>query len=219
MQDLDPIADILYRLDQLEHRQAQLLQLARVSKVWTDPLGFVDLRIEDDPPLILEKRPFLTQRQGADNTFWLPSENELGILFAPGGELGNSLFLPAIAFKDFPINPPSGDPLAQQRVLYRDGTEQKHDTDTTENTLELPKGKIHRKVGETEITITPTTLEGKVGTTRFKITTAKVDIRIGAAWAVFTSSTANINGFTIAAGTTNLIPGTNTYVPLPGGAF
>lgn len=214
MEDLDRIAALEYRIAELERQQSQLLQLAKVSYVYrkaSDPnrktdrddgswLGYVDVLVQSDPePLEVQRRPFLTTRQGEDQTFWLPSENECGMLFSPSGEYGNSLFLPGIAFKGFPADVPAETSPNVQKTLYRDQTTDTYDTQTHQKTLNIPNadGQIEHRVGtrpsirkqqqrqildtvgDASLTVEAETIELKLGQATVTIEADKITQKVG----------------------------------------
>ena len=243
MQDVDPIAQLEFRIGEIERQMSQMLQMVKVSYVYrkvSDPgiktdrddgtwLGHVDVLLTSE--LELKRRPIFIQRQGEDTSFWLPSEGECGLLLSPSGDVGNSIYLHGIGFDGYPVAPPKQEAVKVHEIRYRDGTKITYNTNTRTDkhsyTLEIPNvpSKIHLKTQRAEFEIVTDKLpindkiEGKVGTTKFKFNAAKADIRVGAMWMVLTTALANINGFTIVGGTTNLVPGLNTYPPVPAGEF
>ena len=160
MQELDRITALEYRMSELERRQGSEILPAKVTYVYrksSDPgirgdrddgtwLGRVDVEVEG---IEVERLPFLTLRQGADKTFWLPTEGELGILFSPSGDFANGMFIPGIAYSDFPSLVPDGISLEKHLTVYRDGIEHEIDVGAHSDVLSVPGGgKIERLVGE-----------------------------------------------------------------------
>ena len=170
MQDLDPIAALEYRVSELERQNGQMLQPARVTYVYRKAgeagiksdrddgtwLGYVDVTVDGKE---IQRRPFMTMRHGEDKTFWLPSENECGMLFSPSGDYANGIFAPGIVFAGFPAHIPNNISLEIFKTIFRDGSVREINTgsesDKHYNDYEIPhnNGRIERRVGKTTLSI------------------------------------------------------------------
>ena len=137
----DVISELIMRISELEKRVANICRLAKVTYVYRksgdpgqgaqDPgntdIGYVDVEFEGLP---VSKIPFLTMRHGEDKTFWLPSVDEVGLLFSPSGDLANAMFLPAFVYKGFPAHIPDGISVHKCKRIFRDGMEEEIDVDS-----------------------------------------------------------------------------------------
>ena len=95
--------------------------------------------------------PWLTQRAGADRTWWAPSVGEQVLVLAPQGDLASAVALPAVYQQS--AAPPAQDP-AQRVTAYRDGAVVRYDTEGHVVTLELPAaGRVKVTVGRTTLAI------------------------------------------------------------------
>ena len=93
------LAHLTARIAALESRLQNIIQLAKVTVV-DDTTNLVDVEVRGVP---LTGVPFLTTRAGTmGQTYWLPEVGEVGMLLSPGGDVGNSVFLPALFYDTIP---------------------------------------------------------------------------------------------------------------------
>lgn len=155
----DLIANLIMRVAELERQVANICRIAQVSAVDTET-ATLTVTFEGIP---IPDVPYVAQRAGEDQVYWLPSVGELGVLFAPGGDIANALFIPGIFYKNFVA---TGSSKTKIKRTFRDGTEEEVDVDANSyklsvvdrNTaflIEADAGKteITRAKGKTEITV------------------------------------------------------------------
>ena len=126
----DLIASLTMRVAELERRVANICRLAQVSAVDTETATLT----VDFEGLKIAGVPYLTQRAGEDQVYWLPSVGELGVLFAPGGDVANALFIPGIFYKNFVA---TGSSKTKIKRTFRDGTEEEVDVDANSYKLSI----------------------------------------------------------------------------------
>lgn len=195
------IEQLTLRVSELEKQMANVCRIAQVKKVHEDT-ALLDVTFEG---LEIQQIPFLTQRAGEDKVYWLPSKDELGLLFSPSGDIANAFFLPGIFYNTFPAAESS---LTTSKRIFRDGTTEEIDTDAhtyklaignrdasipfaseseTEDEDDTPYIKIDNK--ETEIkrkagTITldsASKIEAKVGIAKMELTSGSAKIEFSPA--------------------------------------
>ena len=253
MQELDRLTALEYRMSELERRQGSEILPAKVSYVYrknSDPgimadrddgtwLGRVDVEVED---IEVERVPFLSLRQGADKTFWLPTEGESGVLFSPSGDFANGIFIPGIVYSEFPSLVPDGNSLEKNLTVYRDDMMEQVDvgahskifkTGDSERFINREKiedkhdtsvNKIDGSV--TEIKRVAGTVIVIVGTTRLEVSAASIKGYIAGVGIIsVTAGRVNCNGAVFLGNTTNLraviVSGSSaavwpiTYLPVP----
>lgn len=224
----DVISDLIMRVSEVEKQLANVCRIARVHKVHENEAK-LDISFEE---LEIQKVPFLTMRAGEDQTYWLPSVGELGILFSPSGDIANAIFLPGIFYKDFP----AGDSTVKKaKRIFRDGMIEEIDVDahskkfTTgdserfidRDTIEDKKGTSVNKIDDkvTEIKRTAGTIKVIVGTTRLEISSSSIKGFIAGIGKIsVTATTVNVGGATFTSGTTNLVGNLSApiiYPPVP----
>ena len=104
------LADLTARVADLEARLQNILQIAKV-KVVHDTENLLDVEVRG---VMLEKVPWLTQRAGSNGqVYWVPEFNEVGLLLSPSGDVGNSVFLPALFYDTIPA------PEMDQNIMWR----------------------------------------------------------------------------------------------------
>ena len=120
-----------FRLSELERRLNNLIRLGTIQAVDADP-----------PPApgtigspLTYLLPWLTQRAGADRTWWAPSVGEQVMVIAPSGDLNNAVIMPAVYQDAHPA--PSSD-LNVHRVEYSDGAVIEYDRSTHKLTATIP---------------------------------------------------------------------------------
>lgn len=196
MLEVDPIAQLQADVAALKRKVYQQIRVARVSRVYdSEPwLGYVDVLIENR--IEIERRPCLTLRQGEDSTFWLPSENECGMLISPGGEYGNGFFVPGIVFDGFPVDPPDGNPLEKHKIEYRDGQTIEIDVGEHTYTQKIPNadGKLLQEVSGSEHEQTKGRIQDTVGTNKRSLETTKVRDEAGNNFTELTAILLNLLG-------------------------
>ena len=142
----NPIEERDRRLSELEKKVENLLRIGQVAVVH-ETEALVDVRFDSD--LVIKNIPFMTMRAGEDQTYWLPSVNELGFLFAPSGDVGNSVFLPGIFYTRFPALDST---TMKKRRIFRDGTEEEVDVGSHKHKLKVgDSDNYRRETNETEI--------------------------------------------------------------------
>tara|TARA_R110001592_G_scaffold104697_1_gene294542 strand:- start:49199 stop:49792 length:594 start_codon:yes stop_codon:yes gene_type:complete len=112
--------DTEYRLAELERQAANLLRIGTIAAV--DYAGATaSVRIGD---IETASRPWLTQRAGADRSWWAPEVGEQVMLLSPTGDLSQGIILPAIYTTAAPAPASSAD---VSRHVYGDGLVIEHD--------------------------------------------------------------------------------------------
>lgn len=125
------LADLTARVADLEARLQNILQIAKV-KVVHDTENLLDVEVRG---VMLEKVPWLTQRAGPNGqVYWVPEFNEVGLLLSPSGDVGNSVFLPALFYDDIPA--PEADQNIMRR-LFTDDAEEKWNFNDDEYLLRI----------------------------------------------------------------------------------
>ncbi|MYF97783.1 phage baseplate assembly protein V [Candidatus Poribacteria bacterium] len=172
----NPIEERDRRLSELEKKVENLLRIAQVAVVH-ETEALVDVRFDND--LLIERIPFMTMRAGEDQTYWLPSVGELGFLLAPSGDVGNSVFLPAIFYRRYPAKESS---LELHKRFYRDGTEEEVNVGSHKHKLKVgDSDNYRRETNETEIkdTFETSHIKQNANETEIKRTSGKVIINMG----------------------------------------
>ncbi len=125
------IALLTARVAALESAKANMMQLAKVTEVH-DATNLLNVEVRG---VLLTNVPFLTMRAGTNGqTYWLPELNELGMLFSPGGDVGNAVFLPAMFYDGVPA--PETDQNIMRRIFTNDADE-KWDFNDDEHVLRI----------------------------------------------------------------------------------
>ena len=96
---MGPFEQIKYELQELRTKQENLIRTGTVTAIYADA-GLVDVAIEK---ITQKEMPFLTTRAGSDNTYWMPSVGEQGVVLSPSGNLANAMFLPALNSVEKPV--------------------------------------------------------------------------------------------------------------------
>ena len=177
------------RISELEKRVANLQRVAQVMRVHEDT-GKVDVTFEGLP---LKNIPIFAHRAGEDKTYWLPSEGEFGMLFAPSGDLANAFFMPGINYSFYPV-PDVNDENKIKRI-FRDGTEEEIDTNAHSYKLKVGDSDDYRReTSETEIKDTFETSHIKIdgSETEIKRTAGKIIAQLGLAKLEITATAVNI---------------------------
>ena len=131
----------LGRLVELRRRIDNLLRVGQVAEVDTDRarvrvhygVGAAGSGLEAQTDWI----PWLTQRAGADRTWWAPSVGEQVLVLAPAGDLASAVALPAVYQQSAP--PPAQD-AAKHVTVYEDGCVVRYDAAAHVAAIELPAG-------------------------------------------------------------------------------
>ena len=198
---MDIVANLTMRVAELERRLANVCRLAKVAAVDVET-ATVTILFEG---LTMEGVPYMTQRAGEDQVYWLPSVGELGVLFAPAGDIANAIFMPSLFFKDFPALEKS---LTKVKRIFRDGTTEEIDTNANSYKLQVVdsntafnitadgKTEIKRAAGETVLS---------VGTTEAEIEATQITLTVGTLKEILTAICASIVGANFfPSGLTNL---------------
>ena len=201
------IEQLASRVSELENRLMNLCRIGQVEAV--DPMtAKVDVTFEEG--LTVQGVPFLTMRAGEDQTYWLPSVGELGVLLAPSGDIANSLFLPAIFYTDFPASDAMSGTVAK-RIFRGDDPHVEEEVDTDANSCKLSSGDSERFIDSGKI-------EDKVMMTRLVIEATGITLYVAGIGRIqVTAASVNVGGATFANGVTNMITPTGpvTYPPVP----
>ena len=120
-----------FRLSELERRLNNLIRLGTIQAVDADTAR---ARVTIGSALTYWL-PWLTQRAGADRTWWAPSVGEQVMVIAPSGDLNNAVIMPAVYQDAHPA--PSSD-LNVHRVEYSDGAVIEYDRSTHKLTATIP---------------------------------------------------------------------------------
>ena len=88
-----------YEVQELRTKQENQIRTGTVTAIYADA-GLVDVAIEK---ITRKEMPFFTTRAGADNTYWMPSVGEQGVVLSPSGNLANAMFLPALNSVEKPV--------------------------------------------------------------------------------------------------------------------
>ena len=170
------LAHLTARVAALESAKANMLQLAKVTLV-DETTNLLDVEVRGVP---LTGVPFITMRAGVmGQTYWLPEVGELGLLFSPGGDVGNAVFLPAMFYEGMPA--PENDANIMRR-RFTDVAEEKWSIDDNRHVLQLDSNakrqtdqdpaKIEDNAGDSKITL------DSAGTARLEASSdAKVEVR------------------------------------------
>ena len=141
------VEQLASRISELENRLMNLCRIGQVAVV--DPMtAKVDVTFEEG--LTVQGVPFLTMRAGEDQTYWLPSVGELGVLLAPSGDIANSLFLPAIFYTDFPASDAMSGTVAK-RIFRGDDPHVEEEVDTDANSWKLSSGDSDRFIDSDKV--------------------------------------------------------------------
>jgi len=144
------MSNVEMRLTELERRVANIVRPGTVEEADYDAAR-VRVRIG---AVITAFLPWLTRRAGGDADWWAPEVGEQVMVFAPSGELGQAVVMPALYSDAAPA--PSDSPDIRAEV-YGDGFKVTHDraNKTTvfdawdsEGTLELRAKNIILKTGD-----------------------------------------------------------------------
>ena len=183
----DVITELSMRVSELEKQLANVCRIAQVKKVHEDTAK-LDITFEG---LEIQEVPFLTQRAGDDQVYWLPSEGELGVLFSPSGDIANAIFLPGIFYSNFTAGEKS---LTKVKRTFRDGTTEEIDVDA--HSWKLSSGDSERFVDQEKVEDTQGTSKITIGTDETEITrtAGKVKLVTGMNTAEITAIVANILG-------------------------
>lgn len=150
---MDVLANHAKRIAALEAAQGQIVQEAIVNKIHAED-NLVDVEVRGET---LEKVPYQTLRAGpVGKTYWAPEEGESGLLFCPGGDVGNAVFQPAINTED---NPPPDD--AEGKLVVDVGED----------------GTIVLKIGMTRLELSSTAITGYIaGVGKLQLTAAGANV-------------------------------------------
>ena len=187
----DLIASLTMRVAELERRVANICRIAQVSAVDTETATLT----VDFEGLKIAGVPYLTQRAGEDQVYWLPSVGELGVLFAPGGDVANALFIPGIFYKGFVAGEKS---TTKIKRIFRDGTEEEVDVDANSYKLSIVDRNtaflIESDTGKTALKRAKGKTEIIVGTTEAEVTTSEITLTKGSVAAIFNAICASLVG-------------------------
>ena len=168
------LADLTARVADLEARLQNILQIAKV-KVVHDSENLLDVEVRG---VMLEKVPWLTQRAGPNGqVYWVPEFNEVGLLLSPAGDVGNSVFLPALFYDTIPA--PEADQNIMRR-LFTDDADEKWNFNDDEYMLRIG-GDATRKTNKDPAKIEDAAHDSKLtleeGTAKLEASSAaKVDL-------------------------------------------
>ena len=141
------VEQLASRISELENRLMNLCRIGQVAVV--DPMtAKVDVTFEEG--LTVQGIPFLTMRAGEDQTYWLPSVGELGVMFCPSGDIANALFLPAIFYTDFPASDAMSGTVAK-RIFRGDDPHVEEEVDTDANSWKLSSGDSDRFIDSDKV--------------------------------------------------------------------
>ena len=137
------------KVDIAENRR-RIMNICRIGQVAVvDPMtAKVDVTFEEG--LTVQGIPFLTMRAGEDQTYWLPSVGELGVMFCPSGDIANALFLPAIFYTDFPASDAMSTTVAK-RIFRGDDPHVEEEVDTDANSYKLSSGDSDRFIDSDKV--------------------------------------------------------------------
>ena len=140
---MDPIAEIEQELKIIKQRLTEMQRFAKVIAI--DP-ETARLTVVSEG---LKQRnvPFFTMRAGEDQTYWMPSIGELGLLMAPCGLSANAIFMPAIFYTDYP---PGDISLTTAKRIFRDGTVEEVDTENSHYKLTIGPDGVTERLADTE---------------------------------------------------------------------
>ena len=115
-----------WALVELERR---LSNLARIGVVHEADYPAARLRIRydvtpDGTPVVTTWLPWITQRAGADRSWWAPEVGEQVMILSPSGDLGQGIVLAGLYQQKYPANADTAD---LTRVDWDDGSWVLHD--------------------------------------------------------------------------------------------
>lgn len=194
-----------FRLSELERRVSNMIRLATVDSV-DHAQARCRVTVGDVKTALL---PWLTQRAGADRTWWAPTVGEQVLLLAPSGELACAVVLPA-AYQTA-HTPPSNDGNVH-RVEYEDGTFIQYDRAAHKLTVDCvgdievtAAGKITADAGESIEATAGTEIKATAGTSAEVTTGTDLTANVGAnlTAAITGNATATVGGNLTATATGN----------------
>ena len=213
---MQTLADFAKRLAALEAIVNNLEQVGIVTAVHAEE-NLLDIEVRG---VVLAKVPYMQMRAGTDGkTYWVPEVGESGIVFCPGGNVGNAIFLAGLNTEANPA--PDSDPKVMHRI-FEPNIFEKYDGNKNEHLLSIEgdptrttnPDKIEDKLGtsvnkidntETEIKRTAGIVHVIVGTTRLEISSTAIKGFIaGIGKIAVTAGSVNVNGATFLGATTNL---------------
>ena len=139
---MDEIGKLREEVSDLRRRVHEMLRLAQVTAVDADASRLTCVCEGLEQPNI----PFLTMRAGEDQTYWLPSVGELGILASLSGNPANAFFVPGIYYEGVPAAESNEDVSLR---VFRDGMEER--IDTAAHSYKMESGNTSREMDRSEI--------------------------------------------------------------------
>ena len=122
---------VLQRLAELERRFANLILLTRICAVDTKQAKVQVQR----GAITSDWLPWLTQRAGADKTYWAPSLGEQVLLLSPQGDFNQGVVLPAL-YQQHYAAPSQGDDSFD--IHFADGAQFNYNRTTHTLSVNLP---------------------------------------------------------------------------------
>ena len=216
---MESYAKLTARVAKLESNQQNMMLYAKVKRV-DEANNLLDVEVKG---LELKGVPYFTRRAGGDGkTYWVPEVDEVGMLFSPGGDVGNAVFMPSLNYDD--RESPENDKNIMLRIFGTD-VEEKWDGNDNMYVLSVGSGterktekagKIEDKTGTAKLTLeragsakleASPTVKVSLTTTSAKIEASPlVKIELGPTGVIITSPIVNVIGILQVGGVPLIVP-------------